>query len=243
MRGLALLLVPIAACSPSGESNRSAHGRGSELAAVVTIVSRGVGDCSIRWNGAPVSQQALLQNAVTVNSEALDALEKAIDEERRRYPSVHFEHDGDEIPDVRVEAARGLPYSCFGPALRTLERAGTDVRLRPAGENAPDQQAYFADDFTRPVRRYSAIVGLAAGGRMTWNGEAVDLDGLRRRVRALGTQTLDDVVVAPSAEADFNTLYEAMRAIGQEKIREHDRMPTLSGCAGTVGPVRDPPIC
>jgi hypothetical protein len=238
MRGLALLLVPIAACSPSGERHGSAHGRGSELAAVVTIVSRGVGDCSIRWNGAPVSQQALLQHAVTVNSEALEALEKAMEEERRRYPSVHFEHDGDEVPDVRVEAARGLPYSCFGPALRILERAGSDVRLRPAGENSPDQKAYFADDFTRPARRYSTIVRLAAGGRMTWNGAAVDLDGLRRRVRAMATRTLDDVTVAPSTDADFITLYEAMRVIGQ-----HNRMPTLSGCTGTVGLVRDPPIC
>lgn len=242
MRGLTLLLVPIAACSPSGGSG-PAQGRGGELAAVVTLVSRGAGDCSIRWNGAPVSQQALLQNAVAVNSEALEALEKAIGEERRRSPSVHFEHDGDEVPDVRVEAARGLPYSCVGPALRILERAGSDVRLRPAGEDAPDQKAYFADDFTRPVRRYAAIVRLAAGGRMTWNGEAVDLAGLRRRVRALGTQTLDDVAVAPAADADFIAVYEAMRAIGQEKIGQHERMPTLSGCAGTVGPVRDPPIC
>jgi len=238
MRSLALLLMPIAACSPSGGGNGSAPGRGGELAGVVTIVPSGAGDCSILWNGAPVSQQALLENAVTVNSEALEALEKAMNEERRRYPTAVFEHDGDELPDVRVEAARGLPYSCFGPALRTLERAGSDVRLRPAGENVPDQKAYFADDSSRPARRYSAIVRLAAHGRMTWNDEAVDLDGLRRRVRALDSRTLDDVAVAPSADADFTTLYEAMRAIGQR-----DNMPTLSGCAGTVGPVRAPPIC
>ena len=154
------------------------------------------------------------------------------------------EFDGDVGPYVRVQAEPGLPYSCLGPALRTLERAGfSDVRLGLAGEQAPDQRTYFAATLPGSPRRYAAIVRHAAGGRMTWNGEAVDRAGLRQRISAIGTQTLDDVAVAPSADADFMAVYEAVRAVGQAKIGQSNMMPTLSGCAGTVGPVRDPPIC
>lgn len=78
---------------------------------------------------------------------------------------------------------------------------------------------------------------------MTWNDEAVDLNGLRRRVRGLGGEVLDAVVIAPSADVDFMTLYEAIRIVGEAKVGETNMMPTLSGCAGTVGPVREPPVC
>jgi hypothetical protein len=234
-RGLALLLVPIAACSPPGESNGS---QGRELAATVTAVSRGGADCAIRWNGVPVSQEALLEHGLTVNREALER----VSEKQRGYPpGEHHEYGDDVLPYVRVEAARGLPYSCFGSALRTLERGGfADVTLRPAGEQVPDRRAYFAGF---AARRYAAIVRLAGGRRMTWNGEAVDLAGLRRRVRAMDTRTLDDVAVAPSADADFMAVYETIRVVGQERVGQANLMPTLSGCAGTAGPVRDPPIC
>ncbi len=241
MRGLAPLLLAMSACSPSGESNEAANAPDRQLAATVTIVSTGGADCAIRWNGARVSQEALTRAGLRINLEAVERL----DAELRSYPPGEaHEYDGYLGPYVRVEAQRGLPYSCFGPALGALQRGAFSlVTLRPAGEQAPEQRAWFAVGSPGSTRRYAAIVRLAAGGRMTWNGEAVDLNGLRQRVRALGGQTLDDVVVAPAAEADFMAVYEAIRVVGEEKAGGANMMPILSGCAGTTGPVREPPVC
>lgn len=234
-RGLALLLLPVAACSSSGGGGGSANPYERALAATVTAAGTGGGDCVIRWNGRPVSRAALLENGLKMNREALERL----DETQRSYPPGEHHEYGDVLPHVRLEAARGVPYSCFGPALRTLERSGSfEVLLRPAGERVPDYDVQFAEDPAVPGRRYAALLRLGAGDRMTWDGETVDLVGLGRRARALDPRTLVPVAVAPSADSDFMTLYEAVRVVGDEYL-----VPTLSGCAGTLGPTRDPPIC
>jgi len=190
------------------------------------------GVCSLRWNGALVTPRALLQNSVNLLTEAI---EKDAEKQRRELErGVHAEHTGIPV-DLRVEAARGLPFSCFGPALRLLQSAGfSDVTLRLAGEPLPDQKVFFELELIERRPPFSAIVQLAGNGRMTWNGEAIDLNGLRERVRAMDRQRPDDVAVAPSNEADFMTFYEAVRIIGQVK-----EMPTVLGCPERPGPPSD----
>jgi hypothetical protein len=198
-------------------------------AAVVAAALEG-GVCTLRWNGALVSRQALLQNGVDL---LIEVMERQSEQQRREQErGEHHEYLGPIPVDLRVEAARGLPYSCFGPALRIPQRAGfPDAALRLAGERLPDQNLFFDDELPGPRPRFAAIVRIEGGGRMTWNGEAVDLNGLRERVRAMDRRIPDDVAVAPADEADFVTFYEAVRAIGQVKT-----MPTLLGCVGPCAP-------
>jgi biopolymer transport protein ExbD len=112
------------------------------------------------------------------------------------------------------------------------------VTLRLAGERLPDQRLFFDIEPPGPRPRFSATVRIEVGGRVTWNGEAIDLDGLRTRVRAMDRRRVDDVAVAPASDADFITFYEAVHIIGQGKT-----MPTLLGCRGTTGSVNDPSVC
>jgi biopolymer transport protein ExbD len=236
--GVILLVVFCAACARSGGNNGPKE---REMVATVTVARSSTAHCSIRWNGTAISQEELTRRGAAIVLADLARMDREVELARQR--GLHIETDGWRGPYVRVEAGRSLPYSCFGPALRALEQGGfSNVVLRPAGAPTPDQTAFFA--LTLPVapRRYAAIIRLA-GGRMTWNGETIDLDGLRQRIRAMNTPTLDDVVVAPSADADFMAMYEAIRVVGQGKVGELNMMPTLSGCAGSVGPMRDPPVC
>jgi hypothetical protein len=253
--GVILLVALGAACSGSGSSNQL---REREMVATVSVAQNGVVDCEIRWNGAPVSLDELTQRSRTIIEADLDRLNREVARYRQR--GIHIETDQYQGPYVRVEAARDLPYSCFGPVLRALQR-GTffTVTLRPTGERDPDQRAAYLTMLAVEDIRYPNIVRIGAGGRMTWNGESVDLDGLRQRARRLDTNlNAMALAVAPSVDADFATVYQVIKALREEKIRRLQQeqpenadffleaewvIPTLSGCAGTVGPVRDPPVC
>jgi hypothetical protein len=204
--------------------------------AVVTAALEGE-VCTLRWNGALVSRGALLQNSANLLIEVVD---RQAEQQRREVErGVHREYDGPVPVDLRVEAARSVPYSCFAAALRLPEAAGfSEATLRLAGERLPDQRLFFDIEPPRPRPRFSAIVRIEGVGRMSWNGEAIDLNGLRVRVRAMDRQRPDDVAVAPADDVDFITFYEAVRLVGQVK-----EMPTLFGRAspsGTPGGSRPP---
>ena len=227
-RIVGLLALAILA-SPSCGDNDSAELR--RPAAVLTATLEG-GVCTLRWNGALVSRRELLQNSANLLIEALErqAEKQCREEERGEY----HEYDGPIPVDLRLEAARGLPFSCFGEALRLPQLAGfSEVTLRIAGEQLPDQKVFFELEPHERRPRFSAIVQLARNGRMTWNSEAIDLNGLRERVRAMDTHRPDDVAVAPTDEADFVTFYEVVRAVGRIKAT-----PTMVVCAGLPGDSR-----
>jgi hypothetical protein len=221
--GIVLLLALGASCHDNG----SAGGR--PPAAVVTAALEG-GVCTLRWNGVLVSRGALLQNGVNllIQADERESGEQRREEERGEYR----EHDGPGPAYLRVEATRSLPYSCFSAAMRIPQRAGfSDVTLRLAGERLPDQRLFFDFEPPRSAPRFSATVRIEGSGHMTWNGEAIDLGGLRERVGATDRQRPDDVAVAPADDADFITFYEVVRVIGQMKA-----MPTLFGALAPPAP-------
>jgi hypothetical protein len=219
-----LALVPF--CLPSCHDDGSADDQ--RPVAVVSAALEG-GVCALRWNGTLVSRGALLQNSLKLLIEAVDRQSEQQRREEER--GLHREYDGSGPADLRVEAARSLPYSCFAAALRLPEAAGfSEATLRLAGERLPDQRLFFDIEPPGPRPRFSAIVRIEGVGRMSWNGGAIDLNGLRVRVRAMDRQRPDDVAVAPADDVDFITFYEAVRIIGQVKA-----MPTLFGRAGPSG--------
>jgi hypothetical protein len=227
--GLIILSLLALSCSPPEERNEAAGRAGGRGPGAVVVASSGGGQgCSYRWDGEPVSQEELLAKGVKLIMHAIEdvgGIEK-ITEENMPYP--------------RLEASAGEPYSCTGPALREMRRAGfAHVMLKTPGAASPDQRADFPMVGYEP-RPEHAVVRLEKDGRITWNGEAVDKAGLGERARLAATMRPPvDLFVAPSADSDFATLHEAMRAIEAANMEA-----SLSGCAGTTGPVLETsPVC
>lgn len=224
-RCLIFVTALAASCSPSGEGNASATGAsGPEPTAVVTAASRGAGDCSYLWNGEPATEQKILDKSVVAIFHAIEdvgGIEKLTEE---------------AMPLLRLKAAPDVPYSCTGPALRQFERAGLlTVLLKPAG--APDQRANFFMD--PPPEGPFAIVRLGKQG-MSWDGRPIDRAGLLERVRAEGMNRPPvELVVAPAEDSSYLALHDALATMKQGGMEA-----TVSGCAGTSGPVRtDNPVC
>ena len=218
------VLILVASCAPPSEENKSADGAGGQgPAAVVTAVSNAGQDCSIRWNGEAVSKERLLDNSAKLIMRALGDI-GGIDKVT-----------GENLPYLRLEAAGAVPYSCTGPVLREMQRAGfSHAALKLAEGRARDQRADFPLEPVRPSQNH-AIFRLEKNGRMTWDGVAVDRVGLQAKARlARSIEPQVEFSVAPSPDSDFKTLYDALRAIEEEKLAA-----VVAGCAGTPGPVWD----
>ena len=220
----ALLLV--ASCSPPRQENTAGSTAGP--AAVVMAISGAGEDCSIRWNGETIPRELVVDNSVKLimrTIEELGGVDRVTEE---------------NMPYLRLEAAGDTRYSCTGPILREMERAGFAhvVLKRSAGPGA-DQRANFPL-LTDVPGGESAILRLEKGGRMSWDGEAIDRTVLRERARlARAMSPPVNLFVAPSADSDFTTLHDALRTIEREKMHAF-----LSGCAGTSGPIRETsPVC
>jgi biopolymer transport protein ExbD len=234
-RGLIGMALLAASCSPPGDGNGSdgaGAARGPEPTAVIAAAGGGEGGCSFSWNGEEVTQDQLLERGVM-------AIQRAIEE----VGGIEALTDKN-MPFLRLEAASNAPYSCTGPALRAMERAGfADVVLRPSADRAADHRIDLPlgpPPASRHPEMVPIIVRIEKDGRLTWDGTAIDSAGLRERLGAARSMAPPvDLFVAPSADSDFMALYETMRTIEAENMEA-----TLSGCAGTPGPIREgSPVC
>ena len=222
-RSLIIAACCAASCSPSGEDNVSANSVGPPEPIVVTAASSG-GTCAYLWNGEAVTAQGIGDRSVAAISEAIEGaggIENMIDA---------------EVVQLRLEGAPDVPYSCTGPALRELARAGlVDVVLMPAG--ASGQNAIFITD--SPPDGPRAIVRLTKEG-MSWDERAVDQPGLLERAQAeASSRPPVALVVAPAEDSGFLALHDALAT-----IRQGGMEATLSGCAGSSGPIRESgPVC
>lgn len=224
------LLAAAISCSPDDAGDTlSRVGGGRQPVAVVTVTSDGGRNCSIRWEGQAVSEEELLKKSVA-------QIERRIEEVGGIEGMTE-----QTMPYVRVEAAGATPYSCVGPAMFTLQRAGfTNLVVKPAGTAAPDHNMEFLAGSSSVRNPPSTVLRIQAGDRMTWNGEPVELARLSERIKARYSTSPSayDFVVAPDEDARFAALYEAVRVIREQMIE-----PTLSGCTGTSGPREVPAPC
>jgi hypothetical protein len=224
-RSLLFLALLAVSCSPPGGGNQSSAGpAGADKPMVVTATSAGAGACSYSWNGEAVSEQGLLDKsvaAIEVAIERVGGIEKITEE---------------TMPVIHLQGPPETPYSCTGPALRQLERAGmVNVVVRPDG--AYGMKAKF------PIDPFEAgpftIIRVGRDG-MSWEGQPIDQAGLRERVKAerLNRPPVE-LAVAPAEDSTFRGLYETLAAVKQGEMEA-----ILSGCAGTSGPVRESgPVC
>jgi hypothetical protein len=204
---LAILLFLASGCSPSDVTNElGGKPPGNQAAAVndgpaatISLASGGTGDCTTRWDGEPLTRQALGQRAFAL----MDARVQAAGG-----PASVTE---DNLPYLRVEAAPDLPWPCAGETLRTLRESAFGLALlRPAGaREAPDQRLYLpviAEEPLDPSRR----IAVGPGGAVTQTGTAIDRPGLREFARSRSMGGPDDFIVAPSDEATFGDVYQIL---------------------------------
>lgn len=209
MRHKAVSLLALAAiCSLSISAQASAGDAAlpaqAEPAAVITATSTGRSACSLRWNGDAVTNDAILQRSVELLEKFV--LEVGLDNVTE-----------DNLPYLRLEAGARVPYSCIGPALRTIQRAGFPyAMLREADGEAGDGRAYFFVDGAMPEGDPPlAIIRVGPGDRLMWDKNRIDLIELAQFLDV--AETMDDasngLVVAPSADVEFGALLAVMRRL------------------------------
>ncbi len=213
---LAAMMLGACGSQPAPTQNHAADRVASrQPAATLAVAQSGAGGCSVRWDGDPVDQEAVVERAYVLLSEAVRRLggPEAITSEN--------------IPLVRVEAARETGWPCVVETLRSVQRVGfADVALRIVGDTAAmDRRANFILTGTDQPPVVRAVIRLRGNGPITFNEQNVQTDELGMRIGALGQIEWPDVVVlAPSADARFGFVYDAVDSAGVAAA------PTLGSC-------------
>ena len=207
---LALLLTgcggPEGAGDPAGGGANAAVPRPDlpEAGSTLTLSAAGTGGCSARWDGATVTREQLLDRAAA----AIDRAVAAVGGVQNL--------SAEAIPVVRVEAPADLSFACADAMLAAVQRAGFPrLILAPAGGAEAELTPSRSPRSAR--RRRRVVVRIGAGGRMTWNNEAVELAGLPERARRMGGSTRGrrrqgEVEIRPTREATFGAVHAAVQA-------------------------------
>jgi hypothetical protein len=214
--GLALLL---AACGgPDGVDN-SAGGANAAMprpelpqaGATLTLSAEGAERCAAKWDGVAVTRAQLLDRAAAAIARAIDTVGSV--------QNVSTE----AMPVVRVEAPAEMSFACVDAMIAPVQRAGfLRLILAPANGAEPELAAFPLTDIGPPPP--VAVVRIGAGGRMTWNNDAVDAAGLTERARRMGG--LDEtpappgeLEIRPAREASFGAVHAAIAAIRQGNVQ------------------------
>ena len=248
--GIALLLaMGCSACNPSAIVNQmtgrdGSKAQGREPVATIALASAGGNDCSARWDGAAVTQDAILQRGVAVLEEAIRAVGGVANITEQN------------LPFVRVEAPPAMAYTCLGPTLGTLQRSGFAwIVLRPAGGGGPDARVDFVIPNMPPPPIDLGPTAVIGRGSLVYHEEPSNLAAIQADLRALSRDevpppeaTATDVpppvtsapngfVVEVARDVPFGELHALARVVA-----EAGQTATLYSCAGPLGP-HDIPAC
>ena len=214
---LALLLL-MASCGRGDPPNRAeavpgvgGPEAGTRTASVpsITIAAPGPGGCEARWDGQPVTPAQITERGGLMLRQAVEAIGGA-------------QNIGDDnLPVPNVEAPADLSFACADTILFAIQRAGMfSVKIRPTGGQAP-VPLDFPLDTNAPPPPVPTVLGLGAGGRMTWNGDPIDAAGLTAQLGRIGSTT-------PSAGGEP----EAPRAASSCASRARRRSVSSTICCG-----------
>ena len=229
-----ILLLLLAACGQPGapdragpDDNRSEAGaEGDQLDAAATLVlaASGPRGCAASWDGRPATPQE-------VRDRSAAAVERAIDT-AGGIGNVTRE----ALPAIAVTAPAGLGFACADTYLSAVRRTGVvSVLLKPAGERAAALADFTLSEIGAPPP--SVVLAVGRGGALSWNGEAVTLEAITERARALGgASTLSEappgaLEVRPAREANFGQVYAALRAVRQGQVRAALLLPSVPPAA------------
>lgn len=230
---LALLLLVTACGRSGGDANEtgasgnlavslSAPGDQRDTAATVTLAASGPGGCSARWEGQPATPQQVLERSSALLDQAI-----------QRAGGVAGLTDAN-TPVIAVAAPATLGFACADTFLSAIHRPGVPTVLLMI-ESSP-QEAALADftltDIAVPAPSVVLVAG--AGGRLTWNGEAIGLDALPERLRRLGPADAAAIEVPagelelrPAREATFGQTHQVLRAVRAGHIRAALLLPSV----------------
>jgi hypothetical protein len=239
------LAAALAGCGPSGSGNETANRAasapsGPEPAVTITLASSPGADCSAKWDGAAVAQEAITERSFAL-----------LDQTIRSVGGVE-QLTLDNMPVIRVEAPAAMAYACVGATLRSLQRSGfASAVLRPAGGDGQDAHAeFFLDTAPSPG---PALANMTVGrGALTWNGTRSNLGGIRDNLQIMAhgveepppgqdATSFDQIprdIVSPRAsyivtvarDASFGEVHALLRTVDNA-----GQTATLRSCAGPAG--------
>ncbi len=247
MRTTALALLLLTASCGRGDqatndfpapANQAAQGPGAEAPPAITIAESGPGGCSASWNGQSVTPAQITERSVALLERAIAAVGGPANATETTFPT----------PDVEAPAELGI--ACADTILFALQRAGmVSVRLKPAGGQAPVLMD-FPLNTDLPPPPVPMVLGLGAGGRITWNDDPLDAAGLAAQLGRIGSTGAPDPIeggpppggleLRVAREATFGQLHELLRTTSRYNLRPFVYLPSAE--AAPPGPPPPPPV-
>jgi hypothetical protein len=232
-RALALLLL-LASCGKADPANQTAAipGVGGPESGTrrpvptINISATGPGGCSASWDGQPVTPAQITERSIALLERAIAAVGGA-----RNATELN-------MPRAIVEAPADLSFACADTILFALQRSGMiGVALKPAGGPAPIGMD-FPLDTGAPPPPIPTVLGIGAGGRLTWNGDPIDDAGLAAQLTRIGgsPNEVDPMEEAPppgglelrvAREANFGQLHALLRTTQRYRLRPVVYLPSV----------------
>ena len=244
---LALLLL-MASCGRSNSPNQAEAVPGvggpeagtrtaSAAAPNITIAAAGPNGCEARWEGQTVTPAEIKQRSIALLEQAIDGIGG------RQNITM------DNLPVPRVEAPADLGFACADTILFALQDAGMfTIMIRPVG-GGTSVSLDFPLDTGAPPPPVPTVLGIGAGGRLTWNNAPIDAAGLATQLGSMGSTTPSEpgemepppggLELRVAREATFGQVYELLRTAGRYHLRPFVYLP--SAAAGPATPAAPPP--
>lgn len=228
------LLLLLASCGRGGPASSDIPAPGNDMGQAtrdpagpnIVIAATGPGNCSASWDGQPATPAQ-----VTERSRAL--IEQAI----ARVGGVANMTE-EVMPVANVRAPADMTMTCVETVLVALNRSGmASARLGPAsGEGLALMD--FPLDTGSPPPPLPMVMGLGAGGQVTWNNDPLDTAGLNARLGQMGSLEAPDPMeggpppgvfeLQVAREATVGQLYGLLRTIGRYHIRPMVYLPSAA---------------
>ncbi|HYI47011.1 MAG TPA: hypothetical protein VEX35_00965 [Allosphingosinicella sp.] len=248
--GAVALLLLVASCGQGDRANQANQAEaipdlsrpqsGARAAPTVTIAiaATGPGGCAASWDGQPVTPEQIRERGYALVRQAVDAAGGA-----RNLTE-------DTIPVLDVEAPADLSFACADTILASIERTGmSSVRLKPAGGRAPVLVDFPLD--MGPPPPVPMVLGIGAGGQVTWNNDPIDAAALAARLGYHGSTAPPDPVegepppggmeLRVTREATFGQVYELLRTTRRYHLRPFLYLPSAEAGAGQPAAPPPPP--
>ena len=251
MRKVALsLLLLTASCGRNDPANQAGAVPGvggpeagtrtaSASAPAIAIAATGPGGCEARWEGQIVTPAQIKERSIALLEQAIEAIGG------RQNITM------DNLPVPSVEAPADLGFACADPILFALQDAGMfSLRIRPTGGQAP-VPLDLPFDTNAPPPPIPTVLGIGAGGRMTWNGDPLDAAGLATQLGRIGSTTPPEpgemeappggLEVRVAREATFGQVYELLRTTRRYHLRPFVYLPSAEAGPAAGAPPSAPP--
>ena len=231
MGALALVLL-VAACGRGEGGNASGtfgnasasadfSGDGRNAAATLALAASGPGGCSAKWDGQPATPQQVLER-----SSAL--IEHAISDQGSVANLTE-----ETLPTIAVTAPASLGFACVDAYLAQVRRTGVpSILLVPDGGAAALADFTLSDIGAPPP---TVVLGIGAGGRLTWNNDAIRLEAIPERLQRLGAgdglagieAPPGELELRPAREATFGQVHQVLVAIRSGHVRAALLLPSV----------------